>query len=158
MACGVLGVWADVDDNHVAVGETPGEVVAAYQFEVVAAAEVGAGEIVDGVVVGDGNRSQRCPQRGDLFGCEPVVDAVAIAAGRDEADSGEGAEMERRVGDALVDLGGEFVDVAFTLGQDVDQFGSATVAERLGDFGEPVEQCVLLASVCHCYPRVQRSA
>ena len=52
--------------------------------------------------------------------------------------------MERRVGDALADLGGELLDVAFTLGEDVDELGPSPVAERLGDLGEPVEQCVLL--------------
>jgi len=85
------------------------------------------------------------------------VHSAATCSDASRADGGEGAEVERRVGNALVDLGGELVDVSFALGKHVDQFGPPTVAERLGNFGEPVEQCVLLASICHCHLRVQRS-
>ena len=55
--------------------------------------------------------------------------------------------MEGGVGDALADLGGEFLDVSFALGEHVDELGSASVAERLGDFGEGVEQRILRLSI-----------
>ena len=53
---------ADVDHDHVTVGEPTGELVAADLLEVVAAAEVGAGEVVDRVVVGGGDSTERRPQ------------------------------------------------------------------------------------------------
>ena len=65
--------------------------------------------------------------------------------------------MERGVGDALADLGGELVDVAFALGEHVDQLGAATVAERLGDLGERVVQRILRLPITHRQPP-QRTA
>ena len=57
--------------------------------------------------------------------------------------------MERGVGDALADLGRELVDVTLALGEHVDQLGAASVAERLGDLAERVEQRVLRLSITH---------
>src|SRR5262245_44080574 len=55
----------------------------------------------------------------------------------------------RSIGDALTDLAGELVNRAFTLGEHIDDFGSSPARERLRDFGECVEQCVLGFSVAH---------
>ena len=51
MPGGILGVGSNVDNDHLAVGDTSDEVVAADLFQVVTVAEVDVGEIVDGVVV-----------------------------------------------------------------------------------------------------------
>ena len=57
--------------------------------------------------------------------------------------------MERRVGDALADLGRQLVHVTFALGEHVDQLGAATVAERLRHVPERIEQQVLRLPVTH---------
>jgi hypothetical protein len=57
--------------------------------------------------------------------------------------------MERRVGDALADLGSEVVDVTLALGEDVDQLGPPAAPEGPGDVGEPVVQGILRDSVTH---------
>ena len=119
------------------------QLAAADLLEPVTVAEVGGGELVELLVVGGGDVAQRRPQFADALGGEPVVDPGAVAAGRDQTGRGEDPEMERGVGDALADLGGELLDVTFALGEHVDQLGSAPVAERLGDLGERVEQRIL---------------
>ena len=144
-------------DDDVTGGDPFGELVAADLLEPAAVAEVGGGELVELFVMGGGDVAQRRPQLADPVGGEPVVDPGAVAAGGDEAGGGEGAEVERGVGDALADLGGELVDVAFALGEHVDQLGAATVAERLGDLGERVEQRILRLSITHRQPP-QRTA
>ena len=140
---------AHVDHHDVTGGEPFGELVAADLFEPVAVAEVGGGELVEPFVVGGGHVAERRPQLADPGGGEPVVDPGSVAASRDQPGGGEGAEVERRVGDALADLGGELVDMAFALGEHVDQLGAATVAERLGDLGERVVQRILRLPITH---------
>jgi hydroxyacylglutathione hydrolase len=57
--------------------------------------------------------------------------------------------MKGRIGDALVDLGCDLLDVTLALGEHVDDFGPPTVAERLGDVGETVEQRLLGDPITH---------
>ena len=60
------------------------------------------------------------PEGADLFGSEPVEDAIAVTSGRHETNRGKGAEVERGSRDALADLSGEFVNVAFALTEHID--------------------------------------
>jgi len=59
------------------------------------------------------------------------------------------ARRWKEVGDALTDLGGDVVQMAFALRKHVDDLSPATVAERLCDRREPVEQVILRSSVPH---------
>ena len=147
---------ADVDHDHVAGGETCGELGSAHLVHLVAVSEVGGSELVEFGVVGCGDVAQRDPQVDDAIRGEPVVDAGLVASGDDQAGSGERAEVERGVRHALADLGGEFLDVSLALGEHVDQLRTPPVGERLGDVGEPVEQRILGDSVTHRSPPCSR--
>jgi hypothetical protein len=64
-----------------------------------------------------GDVTERGPQVVDAVGREAVVEPVLVTAGHDEAGAGQRAEVERGVGHALVDIVGEFLLVAFALGE-----------------------------------------
>ncbi len=68
------------------------------------------------------------------------MNPVTVSAGADQACGSEGTKVERSVGDALVDLCGELLDVAFALFEHVDQLDTAPRRQRLGHLREPVEQ------------------
>jgi hypothetical protein len=114
-----------------------GQLGARDLFEAGPVPEIGGGELVE---MGGRHEPQRRPQLRHLVGAKPVVDACALPPGRDQPSGGEGAEVERRVRQALADLRGEVVNVSFALGQHVDDLGPPAVRQRLGDLGEPVEQ------------------
>ncbi|MEZ5219743.1 MAG: hypothetical protein R2715_24910 [Ilumatobacteraceae bacterium] len=139
----ILGVGSDIDDDDVVVIDAPGEFGSSDRLEPRPITEIISGERVELVMMRDRNVPQRSPQRTDPWGGQPVMNPVAVPAGADEACGGEGAKVERRVGDALVDLCGEFLDVAFALFEHVDQLEAAPRRQRLGHLGEPVEECRL---------------
>ena len=120
-----------------------GELVGGDLLDVVAGAEVGVGEHVDVGDVGGGDVAEGGPQLGDAVAGEPVDDALAVASGLQEPGGGEAAEVVRGVGHALVDLAGDLLDRSLALGEEVDDLGPASVAERLGHRRERVVELVL---------------
>jgi hypothetical protein len=147
-----FGGRAHIDHDDVAGGDPCGQLGSSHLVQFVAVSEIRGGEIVEFGVMGGSDVAQCRPQVDDAVGDQAVVDPVLVAARDDQADTSQGAQMERGVGDALVDLVGEFFHVAFALGEHVDQFGAASVRQGFGDVREPVEQCVFCHSVSHGAP------
>lgn len=145
----VLGRRSDVDHDDVAGNESGGQFVPAHFVELVPMPEVGGRERIELCVMFGRHIAQGAPQLDDAVRGEPVVDAVLVAASDDEADAGEGAKVKRGIGDGLTDLVGELLYMSLALGEHVDQLSAASVRQRLGDPGEPIEQRILRDPITH---------
>ncbi len=150
MAGSELHLGAHVDHDHLAGIEAKCELVTGDLFELVTLAEIRPGEIVDAAVVRGRHVTQRLPQPGHPLGGQAVVDAGAFPSRHHQAGGRERTKMERRVGDALVDLVGQILDVTFALGQHVDDLGSPAVRKRLRHLGEAVEQRIFRVTIAQC--------
>ena len=115
--------------------------------------EVGVGEDVDVGDMGDGDITQRSPQLGDAFADQSVEDPLAVATGPQQPDRGKTTEMVGGVGHALADLSGDLLDRLLALGEQVDDLGPPTVAQRPGHRREGVEKLVLGLAATRCPPR-----
>jgi hydroxyacylglutathione hydrolase len=145
----VLSGGTNVDHDDVAGSNALGELGATDLLQLRPVTEVGASERVDVFVVGRGDVAYRRPQIADTGRGKAVEDPGAVTSGRHQTGRGEPPEMERCGRNALADLGGELVDVTFSLREHVDQFGTATVAEPFGDGRERVEQLILRLPIAH---------
>ena len=149
MAGGVLGPRPDVEHQHLAALETPNELVSPDDVHAVPRAQVRAGQTLDpGHVVGR-HVAKRRPQLAHSLGGERVEDTGAVAPRGNQPGAGDGPQVVGGVGDALVDLGGDVVDRALALGQEVDQLGPASAGHGLADLSEAVVESVLGRPVTH---------
>ncbi len=139
----VLRLGADVEHDHIPFAEPGEQLLAGHRVELGAVAEVRRGQPVElGDVLG-GDVAQRRPELGDPWAAQPVVDAQAVPPAADETGAQQVLQVLGGVGDALVDLGGDLLDVPLALGEQVDDLRAPAVAERLGRRGQAVEQPVL---------------
>ena len=103
-----------------------GQLRAVDRLDAVALAEVRLGEPLEPGDVRGSDVAQRRQQLGDPVAREPVVDAGAVAAGRDEPGAGHRPQVMRRVRDALVDLVGDLLDRPLALREHVDDLAPAS--------------------------------
>lgn len=140
---GVLDFGSDVDQNQVTAPKSILELVTADHIEIVTVAEIGAGQILDGVELVGGEATYTQPNVDDSIRSHPVMDVGSFAAGGDQSGIGEGAEMMGGVGDRLADRLGYLFHRPLTLGQHLDDLDTPTRRQRLGDAGEPFEERIL---------------
>jgi hypothetical protein len=90
-----LGFGSDVEHHDLATPQAGSELVAVDELDAVTLAEVGAGKPVETSDSLSGDSPHRGPQLGDMVGAEPVGDAGAVAAGRDQAAAHQGSTRSR---------------------------------------------------------------
>ncbi len=148
----VLGGRADVEHDHVTRRDPLRELGLADLLQPGAVTEVGGGEVVEFGMVCGGHVPERRPQLHDTLRRQSVIDPCPLAAGGHQTRRRQGSQVERRVGDTLADLVGQLLDVALTLGEDIDQLSAPAVRHCLRDLGEPVEQRILRNPITHRPP------
>jgi hypothetical protein len=87
------------------------------------------GDVVDGLTV----------KSGDVIVVEGVVDEATFAAGTDETEGAEQAEVMRDGGFALADRRGEVADAELAAGEGGDDAEPGRIGERGEDVGETGE-------------------
>ena len=122
------------------------------RFELGPIAEIVEGEGIELVVMSDRRVAQRSPQRTDTGRGQPIPDPVAVASTANQPSLGKGTKMKRGIGDTLVNLGSELLDMTLALLEHVDQLNTTSRRQRLGHLGEGVEERRLRLMICHSHP------
>ena len=141
--------WSDVEHQHFAALQSRGELLAIDDVDAITVAEIGSREPLESGDVFTGDIAQRRPQFTDPLAGQRIEDARAVAPRRDQPGPGHGPQMVRRVGHALVDLGGDLLHRPLALSENIDDLGPAPAGQRFGHFCESVEECVLGRSLTH---------
>ena len=145
----VLDLRSDIEHDGVACPEPIRQLIPADDVDAVAATQVGVREPVEILDVVRRHRLDKLPQRSHPFARQGIEDPVAVSTRRDQPGTGQHMEMVRCVGHALVEFERQRLDVAFALGEDIDQLDPPTVGQRLAHLGKPVEQTVFGHSITH---------
>jgi hypothetical protein len=142
-------MWADIEHYGLTALEPGRQFVPADHLDAVPLAEVGAGEAFQpGYMLGR-QIPHRYPQFGHSVTGQPVENAGPVTAGRHQARPGHRPQVMGGVRHALVDLSGDLLHWALTLGQQIGYLHPPPARQRLRDFGEGVEQRVLSSPVSH---------
>jgi hypothetical protein len=72
------------------------------------------------------------PQLGDSFAGQTVEDVISLAPRTRKARPSEQAQVVRRAGDALPDLGGDILNRTLTLSEKIDDLGAPSTSKRPG--------------------------
>ena len=95
--------------------------------------------------LGDG--PQREPELEHVVAGEPVADLRALALRLDEVGVAQDLEVLRDAGDGHVGLGGQRLDVARRLREEVEQLEAAVAGQRVADPGEEGVEALLEGAV-----------
>ncbi len=146
----VFGLGPDVEHHEVATPQPECQLVSTNHLDALTVPEICSHEAFDSSDVLRPHVTQRRPQFGHPITRKRVVDARAIASGRDQARSREYSQVMRRVGHALLDLAGNRFNGSFALRKHVDDLGPPPARHCFRDSGETLEESIFRSTVAHC--------